>query len=93
MTANNLKHKFVWNATEFRDLKPGVYDHILALMNWDHMEYQMDKSDKNNNEPTLAEMTIKAIEILKRNPKGFYLLVEGNFFILLSNLRYIFKKE
>ncbi|WP_205664631.1 alkaline phosphatase [Ammonifex thiophilus] len=29
-------------------------------------------------EPSLAEMTAKAIEILSKNPKGFFLMVEGS---------------
>ena len=32
---------------------------------------------KKMTEPTLAQMTAKAIEILSRNPEGFFLMVEG----------------
>ena len=39
------------------------------------MEYEVDRND--NKEPSLVEMTIKAIQILSRNPKGFFLFVEG----------------
>ena len=38
------------------------------------MEYEVDRKD---NEPSLTEMTEKAIEVLKKNENGFYLLVEG----------------
>jgi len=39
------------------------------------MQYTVD--DDVAGEPSLAEMTSKAIDILKRNEKGFFLLVEG----------------
>lgn len=47
-----------------------------GLMSWDHMDFEIDRIVKKD-QPSLVEMTLKAIEILKRNPKGFYLLVEG----------------
>ncbi|MCX7883275.1 MAG: alkaline phosphatase [Brevinematales bacterium] len=40
------------------------------------MAYEIDR-DKDN-EPSLAEMTSKALEILSSNPKGFVLMVEGS---------------
>ena len=42
-----------------------------------HMEYHNHTDGAG--EPTLAEMTEKAIQILQKNPNGFILLVEGEF--------------
>lgn len=39
------------------------------------MDYHL-KSDAN--QPTLEEMTEVAIAMLSRNPKGYFLFVEGN---------------
>ena len=39
------------------------------------MAYEADRD--NANEPSLAELTEKAIQILSKNEKGFFLLVEG----------------
>jgi alkaline phosphatase len=40
--------------------------------------YEIDRqNDPGSNVPTLAEMTAKAIEVLKRDPDGFFLVVEG----------------
>ena len=39
------------------------------------MEFDYARND--TNEPSLKEMTEKAIQILKKNPNGFFLLVEG----------------
>lgn len=40
------------------------------------MAYDMDRA--NTSEPSVAQMTGKAINILKENPKGFFLFVEGS---------------
>lgn len=39
------------------------------------MSYELDRNP--DKEPSLAEMTEAAIEILKENPEGFFLMVEG----------------
>jgi len=38
----------------------------------------MEEPTKKSPQPMLAEMTAKAIELLNRNPKGFFLMVEGS---------------
>ena len=35
------------------------------------------EADNRTFEPTMLEMVEKALQILKKNPKGFFLLVEG----------------
>lgn len=42
------------------------------------MAYEIDRPVFASHEPSLAEMTKKAIELLARNPKGFFLFVEGS---------------
>ena len=44
----------------------------------DYMAYELDRRKERPQEPALADMTRKAIEILSKNPKGFFLLVEGS---------------
>ena len=41
------------------------------------MQYEVDRDP--SAEPSLAEMTQKAIEILENDEDGFFLLVEGKF--------------
>lgn len=45
------------------------------------MQIELDRTDPNieqGGEPSLEEMTEKAIKILSKNPAGFFLMVEGN---------------
>ncbi len=80
MSQLGLKHKFVWNVTDFETLDPenDDYDHVLGLMSHGHMEFEPERRSRNPiEEPSLIEMTTKAIKILSKNPKGFFLLVEG----------------
>ena len=39
------------------------------------MKYNVQQD--NTKDPTLAEMTEVALQVLSRNPRGFYLVVEG----------------
>ena len=50
---------------------------ILGLFNADHMAYEADRGSDIWGEPSLAEMTRKSIQILNKNNKGYFLLVEG----------------
>lgn len=42
------------------------------------MQYEVDRIEGEPKEPSISEMTEKAIKILKKNPKGYFLLVEGD---------------
>jgi alkaline phosphatase len=45
-----------------------------------HLEYELDRAagaGEGATQPSLAEMTVKAIDILAQNPNGFFLMVEG----------------
>ena len=39
------------------------------------MKYEVDRND--DNEPSIIEMTTKAIDMLSKNKNGYFLLVEG----------------
>ena len=69
----------MWNLTDFERLDTNnEYDHILGLFSHRHMLYESERVTKNPaEEPSLIEMTKKAIKILSRNPNGYFLLVEG----------------
>ena len=69
--------EYVWNKAQFDKIDTAATDRLLGLFEWSHMQYEHDRAGDSAGEPSLAEMTAKAIELLKRNPKGFILMVEG----------------
>lgn len=50
---------------------------VLGLFNESHMQYEADRENDVAGEPSIAEMTDKAIDILDNNEKGFFLMVES----------------
>jgi alkaline phosphatase len=69
--------QFVWKRDDFLRVDPKATRHLLGLFEPSHMRYEADRNADAAGEPTLAEMTRKAIEILRENRKGYYLMVEG----------------
>lgn len=74
---NHDNAAYVWNREQFNDIDPTATDHLLGLFDPSHMEYTVDRLNDTAGEPSLTEMTAKAIQILDRNPKGYYLTVEA----------------
>ncbi|MDZ5472206.1 alkaline phosphatase [Bacillus sp. 31A1R] len=50
---------------------------LLGLFHPSYMNYNLDKEENNSQEPTLNEMTSKALDVLSKGKKGFFLMVEG----------------
>ncbi|VDI14401.1 alkaline phosphatase [Mytilus galloprovincialis] len=71
------RNQYVTNKLEFDRIDPATTDSVLGLFESSHMQYEVDRNKANDGEPSLEEMTEKAIKILKKNTKGFFLLVEG----------------
>ncbi len=59
----------------FDAIEPAKTTKALALFANNHMSYDLDRDPAR--EPSLAEMTTKAIRLLQKNAKGFFLMVEG----------------
>ena len=69
---------FVFNRSGWDKIDPAKTDHLLGLFeSSNHMEYEADRLKDTGGEPSLTEMTEKAIQILKKNPKGYFLMVEA----------------
>lgn len=75
--ARSPAHTYVWNRDDFDAIDPQSSPRVLALFEPSHMKYEADRAGDAAGEPSLAEMTAKAIEILRRDRDGFFLMVEG----------------
>jgi len=75
--ANYPNSSYIWNQAQFDAVDTTSTDHLLGLFNMSHMEYEEDRLYDAGGEPSLSEMTGKAIEVLEKNKKGFFLHVEA----------------
>ena len=69
--------QYVWNRAQFEAIDPGKTKHLLGLFEISHMQYDHDRPTDKAGEPSLAEMTRTALKVLKKNPNGYFLMVEG----------------
>jgi len=73
MKAKN--YAYVSNSSEFNAIDASKTDKLLGLFTSSHMSYDLDRDPAK--EPSLAEMTTKAMDVLGKNSKGYFLMVEG----------------
>lgn len=57
------------------DMKKTNASKLLGLFNDSHMTYELDRDL--TNEPSIDEMTNKALDVLQQDDDGFFLMVEG----------------
>ncbi len=70
-------YTYIYDNAGFRATDPRKTDRLLGLFNPGHMEYELHRSNDKAGEPGIWEMTEKALGILSRNRKGFFLMVEA----------------
>jgi alkaline phosphatase len=68
-------YAYASNTTTFNAIDPATTDRAVGLFTSSHMTYDLDRDPAS--EPSLAEMTTKAMDILARKPNGYFLMVEG----------------
>lgn len=72
------KRKFISNKGELLSLNLHDTDHLLGLFAQNHLSFSSVRDNGPLGEPSLAQMTQTAINLLARNnTKGFVLMVEG----------------
>lgn len=76
-TAKSSQHRFIWNKPDFEAIEPASGSRILGLFEPVAMQYEADRNADAAGEPSLAEMTAKAIDILSQDDDGFFLMVEA----------------
>ena len=75
--AHHQRSAYVWNKAQFDAVDSTQVRHLLGLFQPSHMNYEHDRGKDGAGEPSLTEMTGKALDILSRSEKGYFLMVEG----------------
>ncbi|WP_295489514.1 alkaline phosphatase [Sphingorhabdus sp. EL138] len=75
--AANPKGAYVWNHDSFAAVDAKKTTKLLGLFEPSHMQFEADRTAAGGKEPSLAEMTTKAIAMLSKNQKGYVLMVEA----------------
>ncbi len=68
---------FAWNQAQFDAIPSTPAGPVLGLFEPDHMLYEVDRPEDVGGEPSLTEMTVRAIEWLSQHRNGYFLMVEG----------------
>lgn len=68
---------YVKGLDDFLAVDPTKVDRLFGLFNESHMQYAADRQNDRLGEPSLSTMTGKAIDILAKNQRGFFLMVEA----------------
>lgn len=69
--------RYIWNRAGFDALDVRHTGPVLGLFEPSHMQYEADRPTDPAGEPSLAEMTEKAIRLLQRERRGYFLMVEA----------------
>ncbi len=75
--ANYADGAFVSDLAGFNAVDTENTPHLFGLFNESHMLYEADRANDIAGEPSLSEMTGKAIDVLDNNEEGFFLMVES----------------
>ncbi len=76
--ARKIGYIIVANERELSALNAKDTDKVLGLFSASEFPSVIDRQPQHQTGvPTLSQMTGKALEILKKNPQGFFLMVEG----------------
>lgn len=69
--------KYIIDQAGFDAIDASSTERVLGLFNESHMQYEADRGNDIAGEPSLTELTSKAIDILDNNEKGYFLVVES----------------
>jgi len=67
----------VTNAEELLAIDTESTEHLLGAFTSSHMSYEIDRVNEALDEPSLAEMTTVALDVLDNNPEGFFVMIES----------------
>lgn len=68
------KSEYITTKEQLQAADPAKIDYLLGIFSDNHLDYVADGTKVH---PSLAEMTMKAIQFLQKSENGFFLMVEG----------------
>ncbi|WP_226703476.1 alkaline phosphatase [Microbulbifer elongatus] len=68
---------YVQTGSELESADLAAADKLLGLFTSSHMSYEADRMANAKDEPSVAQMTGSAIELLSKNEDGYFLMVES----------------
>ncbi|MDZ7812658.1 MAG: alkaline phosphatase [Ideonella sp.] len=81
LTSRGPQARYVWNKAQFESIDLGgkVQNDplVLGLFEPSRLQYEADRVQDPAGEPSLTEMTRKAIQLLARQRKGYFLQIEA----------------
>jgi alkaline phosphatase len=78
VTAMQAKgYSYVDSGSSLNSLDTTGVTKLLGLFSQSEMAYELDRVNQNLDQPSLSQMTSKALGVLSKNDKGFFLMVEG----------------
>ena len=70
-------YAYVDTGTKLKAVDTASTGKLLGLFSQSEMAYELDRVKQNIDQPSLSDMTEKALGVLSKNDKGFFLMVEG----------------
>ncbi len=70
-------YTYVDTGTKLKAIDTAATGKLLGLFSQSEMAYELDRVKQSLDQPSLSEMTEKALGVLSKNDKGFFLMVEG----------------
>jgi alkaline phosphatase len=74
--AAKMGYKVVRTRDELKAVDPSETEKLLGIFRGGSLHFEVDWKEKFN-EPHLSEMAEKALQILERDDRGFFLMIEG----------------
>ncbi|XP_061717662.1 alkaline phosphatase isoform X1 [Cydia pomonella] len=72
-----LKYSMVQNNSELSGVNFDDTDYLMGIFANGHMAYEFERNHGPEGMPSISEMVEAAIKVLRRNPNGYFLMVEG----------------
>jgi len=74
----NASRTYVSSKQELLDVNPDEVVQLLGIFNSNHIDYNLEVQARNLvDQPSLTDLTEKAIDILEQSAEGYFLFVEG----------------